>query len=85
MSILDEIENAMPNIQVGKTYRCNFYHLSHTVKAHVRYVLPSIYKNQPPLIVFAHYGKYKQWWHEEMLNQTDFKAAILNYKKDGKR
>ncbi len=41
-----------------------------TIKIHIRYVLPSIYRGQK-LIIYAVFGKHKQWWHELMCTAED--------------
>lgn len=47
----------------------------HDYKVHVIHVIPSIHKNRK-LIIYAVYGKHKQWWHEFMCSEFDMLMAI---------
>ena len=64
----------------GDTYRVLLNGFRYTVKAHVMYILEGCYEGEK-LIVFRYYGKYKQWWHQDMLREMEFEGAVLFAKK----
>jgi len=68
------IELYMPIVRAlkpGDKVKAGVPFMSHEPRTiHIKYVLDSIYEDRK-LIVYAVYGKQKQWWHEIMCTDTE--------------
>lgn len=53
-------------------------------KIHIRHVFPSIYADRQ-LIVYAVYGKTKQWWHEFMCTNVDMCGYVYDVERRRKK
>lgn len=72
MKSFDELMNEPLNIKVGDTVYLQTSFSYVPMKCHIMYILDSFYSDRK-LIVYRLYGKHKQWWHEFMVNDQDFR------------
>lgn len=59
--------------QVGKAY--NFYYDSDVRKCHVLAILPHPTDPNDRLIAFRYFGKYRQWWHYALIEESELEMG----------
>ena len=78
---LDEIYAEPLNVNPGDKVKLWVYSYGDTRLFHVMYILDGHYQDQK-FIVCRYYGKVKQWWHHEMIEEKDFKLRRERAKKE---
>jgi hypothetical protein len=68
----DEIQAEALDVKPGDKVNLWFWSLGQHRLCHVMYILDGHYKDQI-FVVVRYYGKRKQWWHHEMIEENDFK------------